>query len=42
MAGKFARFKVRTADGSYDLGIPKKDVEFVRFALTDGHSPSSG
>lgn len=33
MAPKFEQYEVVTADGTYDLAIPKKDAELVEYVL---------
>ncbi|MGW3633202.1 hypothetical protein ACWD7F_24080 [Streptomyces sp. NPDC005122] len=33
MAGKFEKYEVVTAEGTYDLAIPKRDAELVRYAF---------
>ena len=33
MAPKFEQYEVVTADGTYDLSIPKKDAELVQYVL---------
>ncbi|MDX6314968.1 MAG: hypothetical protein QOF44_4432 [Streptomyces sp.] len=33
MAPKFERYELVTADGTYDLTVPKKDAELVRYAF---------
>ncbi|MEU1496269.1 hypothetical protein [Streptomyces sp. NPDC005732] len=33
MARKFERYEVVTAEGTYDLAIPKRDAELVRYAF---------
>ncbi|WP_405834794.1 hypothetical protein [Streptomyces sp. NBC_01176] len=33
MAPKFEQYEVVTADGTYDLAIPKKDAELMRYVL---------
>jgi hypothetical protein len=34
LAPKFTRFMLATAGRTHDIAIPKKDVEFVRYALS--------
>ncbi|MYU03587.1 hypothetical protein GTY81_06670 [Streptomyces sp. SID8366] len=33
MARKFERYELSTADGTYDLAVPKKDAELVRYVF---------
>lgn len=33
MAPKFERYELTTADGTYDLAVPKKDAELVRYVF---------
>ncbi|WP_231976470.1 hypothetical protein [Streptomyces sp. 3214.6] len=33
MASKFERYELVTADGTYDLAVPKKDGELVRYVF---------
>ncbi|MEU5493466.1 hypothetical protein [Streptomyces griseofuscus] len=33
MAPKFERYELSTADGTYDLAVPKKDAELVRYVF---------
>ncbi|MFJ1610230.1 hypothetical protein ACIOHS_43990 [Streptomyces sp. NPDC088253] len=33
MAPKFERYELVTADGTYDLAVPKKDAELVRYVF---------
>lgn len=33
MAPKFERYELRTADGTYDLAVPKKDADLVRYVF---------
>jgi len=40
MARKFERYELVTADGTFDLAVPKKDGELVRYAF--GHAQSGG
>ncbi|WP_030380834.1 MULTISPECIES: hypothetical protein [unclassified Streptomyces] len=33
LGGKFARYELSTADGTYDVAFPKKDAELLRHAF---------
>jgi hypothetical protein len=38
MAPKFERYELVTADGTYDLAVPKKDGELVRYVFGQAQS----
>jgi hypothetical protein len=42
LAPKFDRFELATADGVFDMAVPKKDVPLVRFALKEDASQEAG
>ncbi|WP_240363631.1 MULTISPECIES: hypothetical protein [unclassified Streptomyces] len=38
MAPKFERYELVTADGTYDLAVPKRDAELVRYVFGPAQS----
>ncbi|MCX4419314.1 hypothetical protein [Streptomyces mirabilis] len=38
MAPKFERYELVTADGTYDLDVPKRDAELVRYVFGPAQS----
>ncbi|MDX6351723.1 MAG: hypothetical protein QOF84_6513 [Streptomyces sp.] len=38
MAPKFERYELVTADGTYDVALPKKDAELVRYVFGPAQS----